>query len=189
MGTLKLNGYKENHPDLFYLFLDEFQRYADISRVLKNICDHHDNIRIYASGSSSLAISSRVQESLAGRKQIVNIYPLGFSEFLLFKKQPDLIEKLENISLISSKQIHKLLPEAYRLLEEFMRYGGYPEVVLSTEKEKKEILSSIFDLYVSKDLVDYLRTDKIRNAKMLIQLLAVNNGGDKIRQPGQIIGD
>ena len=67
INTLKLNGYKTSQKKPYILFLDEFQRYADISRVLKNIYDHHSNIKIYASGSSSLAINEQVQESLAGR--------------------------------------------------------------------------------------------------------------------------
>jgi uncharacterized protein len=35
LNTLKLNGYKSNHEQRFYLFLDEFQRYSDISLVQK----------------------------------------------------------------------------------------------------------------------------------------------------------
>ena len=58
INTLKLNGYQTAQPELFILFLDEFQRYSDISRVLKSVCDHHHNIKVYASGSSSLAINN-----------------------------------------------------------------------------------------------------------------------------------
>ncbi len=176
IGTLTINGYTQENSGMFYLFLDEFQRYADISLVLKNLYDHHKNIKIYASGSSSLVINGRVQESLAGRKRMVRIYPLNFTEFLLFKGETELNEKLEKISEIASREIHKLIPEAYQRLEEFMIFGGYPEVVLSEQREKREILSSIFDLYVSKDLVDYLNIEKLKSAKTLIQLLSVNNG-------------
>lgn len=178
LNTLKLNGFDEKQEPLFYLFLDEFQRYADISMILKNLYDHHNNIKVYASGSSSLVINSRLQDSLAGRKNIVNIYPLSFSEFLLFKKQNSLIEKLRHLDGIVSKNMVELLPEAYKLLDEFMTYGGYPEVVLTGQTQKRQILSSIFDLYVSKDLVGYLKLEKIRNVKAMIQLLAINNGGE-----------
>lgn len=178
LNTLKLNGFDEKQERGFYLFLDEFQRYADISMILKNLYDHHKNIKVYASGSSSLVINSRLQDSLAGRKNIVNIYPLNFSEFLLFKRQENLIEKLQKLTDILSENMAGLLPEAYELLDEFMTFGGYPEVVLSGQKKKKQTLSSIFDLYVSKDLVDYLKVDNIRNVKTMIQLLAVNNGSE-----------
>jgi predicted AAA+ superfamily ATPase len=70
-----------------------------------------------------------------------------------------------------------------------MIFGGYPEVALTTPHERQEVFSSIFDLYVKKDLVDYLKMEKIRNAKFLIQALAVNNGCEtKYNEFGQITG-
>lgn len=41
----------------FYLFLDEFQKYADFSFILKNIYDILKNVKIYAPGSSSIKIN------------------------------------------------------------------------------------------------------------------------------------
>src|SRR3989338_10329402 len=38
-NTLKLAGYDESQKDFFYLFLDEFQRYKDLSIVMKNVYD------------------------------------------------------------------------------------------------------------------------------------------------------
>ncbi|MDR0282826.1 MAG: AAA family ATPase [Candidatus Peribacteria bacterium] len=52
---------------------------------MKNLYDNHKNIKIVASGSSSLTIKNNIQETLAGRKRIINIFPLNFEEFLLFK--------------------------------------------------------------------------------------------------------
>ena len=54
-----------------------------------------------------------------------------------------------------------------------MVFGGYPEVALKQTKEEKIIvLESIFDLYVKKDLIDYLKIDKILGAKKLIEFLS-----------------
>ena len=58
----------------------------------------------------------------------------------------------------------------------FMVFGGYPEVALVNNEEKREVLRSIFDLYVKKDLVDFLKIERIKNAKTLIQRLAVKHG-------------
>ena len=177
INTLKLNGYQGVGGDeLFILFLDEFQRYTDISRVLKNLSDHHPDIKIYASGSSSLAINEQIQESLAGRKRVFRIYPLNFREYLHFIEQPDLIQKLDNLPNLKSDRLFELIPEAFRELERFMIYGGYPEVALVPDNEKQEVLASIFDLYVKKDLVDFLKVDRIQHAKALIRRLAVHHG-------------
>lgn len=171
--TLSLQGYDENDyvskNKIFYLFIDEFQKYADLSKILKNVYDNHANIKIYASGSSSITIKSTIQESLAGRKYLHEIYPLDFEEFLMFK-QIDL-DKFRKLQLFDGT-----LPvaEYKNLIEEFMRYGGYPEVVLSDNKE--DIISSIFDTFIKKDLVDYLNVRDIIGVKKLIQYVAINNG-------------
>lgn len=176
LNVLKFNGYQSKHNQRFYLFLDEFQRYSDISLILKNLADHNPDVKVFASGSSSLAINERVQESLAGRKRIVRVYPLSFTEYLEFTDQIDLMEKISNISGVKSKNLKTLIPEIFTEFEKFMIYGGYPEVAQVQDQEKKEALASIFDLYVKKDLVDFLAWERIKHAKTLIQHLAVNHG-------------
>lgn len=176
INTLKLKGYDTDQSEFFFLFLDEFQRYSDISRGLKAVCDHHPNVKIYASGSSSLAINEQIQESLAGRKRILRIYPLGFREYLHFTERDDLLVQLGNLSKVNADNLPSLIPDAYRELERFLVYGGYPEVALTKDPEKSDVLASIFDLYVKKDLVDFLNVDRIQQAKTLIRHLAVNHG-------------
>lgn len=174
VNTLKLAGYEENQPDFFYLFLDEFQRYTNLSMVMKNVYDSFDNIKIYASGSSSLTIKDQIQESLAGRKIITILHPLDFEEFLWFKESEI---NVKNTQKLSGENLHHSTLSLFELLKEFILFGGYPEVVLKkTKPEKQEVLQSIFDLYVKKDLVEYLHLEKILPVKKLIEFLAINNG-------------
>lgn len=189
LNTLRLNGFQPERIERFFLFLDEFQRYADISRGLKTVCDHHPNVKIYASGSSSLAINEQIQESLAGRKRIVRIYPLNFREYLHFIDRDELMARLETLSSVESDNLVGLIPEAFRELERFLVFGGYPEVALSPDAEKPEVLASIFDLYVKKDLVDFLKIDRIQHAKTLIRQLAINHGQEtRYSQLAQVAG-
>ena len=144
---------------------------------MKNVYDNCTNIKIYASGSSSLSIKNQIQESLAGRKQIKEIFPLDFEEFLVFKQEEKSLANLKCISTLKGNQLDSTTKELYVLLDEFLIFGGYPEVALkSTREEKVAVLDSIFDLYVKKDLVDYLKMDKILPMKKLIEFLAVNHG-------------
>lgn len=176
IDTLKLKGYREEQKDMFFVFLDEFQRYADLTLIMKNIYDHHDNIKIYASGSSSLTIKNSIQESLAGRKYITYIYPLSFEEFLLFKERHEFVEVLKRLKNLKTKEYFKLIPEIKPLFEEFLIFGGYPKVVLADIKEKKQKLRAILDIYIRKELVDFVNIEKIAGCKALMDILAVNNG-------------
>jgi uncharacterized protein len=175
LNYLKLNGYEEKQKEFFYLFFDEFQRYTDVSILMKNIYDNTDNIKVYATGSSSLQIKNSIQESLAGRKKIHYLYPLDFEEYLWFKEDEEAIKYYNNMPKVQGENI--VIGKLKLFLEEFMIYGGYPAVVLAeTPKEKKEKLNNIFDLYVKKELIEYLAIKKILGAKKVIEYLAINNG-------------
>ena len=177
INTLKIEGYKESSKKFFYVFLDEFQNYANITKIIKNVYDNHNNIKIFATGSSSLNIKTAIQESLAGRKIINYIYPLSFEEFLIFKEREEIVSKIKIIETIKSKNYFSLIPEIELLFEEFLIFGAYPEIALLNNRDAKvEALTNIFDLYVRKDLINYLKIEKIQNTKTLISLLAVNNG-------------
>ncbi len=175
INFILLEGYDKSTISFFYLFLDEFQRYPGFSKILKNIIDNHDNIKIYATGSSSLKIKDEIQESLAGRKNIHHLFPLDFEEFIIFKNDKTGLKYLENVNRLSGRDLN--IPLLYQYLTEFMIYGSYPEVVLAPKPDDKiKILNSIFDLYVKKDLVEYLNISKILNVKRVIEILSVNHG-------------
>lgn len=177
MNTLKTNGYAEEQKEKFYVFLDEFQKHPSLVAIMKNVYDSFNNIKIYASGSSSLAIKSQIQESLAGRKKVHEIHPLDFEEFIYFKQDNILSEQLKNAAGLKGDKLSIVLKELSSALHEFLIFGGYPEVVLKDKKQEKiDILESIFDLYVKKDLVDFLKVEKILHVKKLIEFLAVNHG-------------
>jgi hypothetical protein len=177
INTLKLNGYKEDQKEFFHLFLDEFQRYIPLAKIMKNVYDSFSNIKIYASGSSSIAIKDQVQESLAGRKRIIELYPLDFEEFVWSKQDKKLNDNLANAKKLKGENLSQVTKELNQALQEFLIFGGYPEVVLKSKKEEKiEVLQSIFDLYVRKDLIDYMKIEKILTVKKLIEFLSLNNG-------------
>jgi len=176
VNTLKANDYDEKQEECFYLFLDEFQKYPSLPKIMKNVYDNLENVKIYASGSSSLTIKDQIQESLAGRKKIIELFPLDFEEFLWFKNEM-LSKNLKNLVKLKGESLDKAIKEFDIFLREFLIFGGYPETALKKSKEeKKEVLESIFDLYVKKDLVEYLKIEKILEVKKLIEFLSVNNG-------------
>jgi predicted AAA+ superfamily ATPase len=62
-------------------------------------------------------------------------------------------------------------------LEEFLLFGGYPAVVLEQKREEKQkILGDIFDLFIKKDLGEYLKIEKVKTMSDILKFLAVNNG-------------
>ncbi|HED05568.1 MAG TPA: ATP-binding protein [Ignavibacteria bacterium] len=175
LDFLYLNGYEEK-GNTFYCFVDEFQKVKSIGNVFKNLYDNYPNIKIIASGSSSLSIKNNIKESLAGRKFIFEIFPLDFEEFLIFKGGKDIKEIYENIHKLKQPEI-KMPAKFERILDEFLTFGGYPEVVLADGTDnKKQILKSIFDLYLEKDIIGFSKIENFPAFKKLVEILAVQNG-------------
>jgi len=125
----------EKHKKV-YLFLDEIQRFEEWEKNIRGIYDEFKGkIKIFVSGSSANLLSKDYGELLTGRHLTSKIYPLGFDEFLKFKK----------VNIKSSPIKIKIL------LKNYLKFGGFPEVVLSDEKE--ELIRQLFSDVLSKDVM------------------------------------
>ena len=142
------------------VFIDEIQYLQDPSSFLKLIVDHHPEIQLIVSGSSSFNIKSKFSDSLVGRTVNFEIFPLSFSEFLRFKK-------------INNSMTDKLLS----LYNEYMAYGGYPKIVLDDDIKHKEIyLQQIIDTYIRKDISDLANVKDTKKFNDLLKVLASFSG-------------
>ncbi len=143
--------------------IDEVQLLPGIVSVIKYLYDSY-SIKFIITGSSSYYIKNLFSESLSGRKRVFELYTLCFSEFLLFK----------NVNYTSSNSFSKnFIPAEYERLkkhyDEFIRYGGFPEVVISKSiANKKDIVNDILNSYLN---IDIKNIADIRNQKNLHQLL------------------
>lgn len=165
-----------------FVFLDEIQYLDNPANLLKLIYDHHPNIKLIISGSSSLHIKQKFTDSLAGRKIIFELSPFNFREFLRGRNNE--LHNLRNnwdnfIETIRTRKINTLIAAfAERFLpflEEYIVWGGYPQVVLSNQTDKKEsILQDIYQSYISKDIKDIGKIENITGYNNLIIMLASN---------------
>jgi len=171
---LKFKNFDLSAP--IVLFVDEFQYCKNAERIFKNIYDEFDNIKIIASGSSSMEIKDKIQESLAWRKRIFYVYPLDLEEFISWKfmlknQTNDLISFKKFLDIKSDLKI--IAKEYFDYLYEFMVFWWYPKTVLKVNKQ--EVLEDIFDLYLKKDILNFLNIKNIDWFKKIITYLAINN--------------
>lgn len=132
-----------------FIFIDEIQYLNNPSNFLKYIYDEYkEKIKLIVSGSSAFYIDRKFKDSLAGRKKIFNVSTLSFGEFLRFKKEEALSQK--DFSALSLEEENK----ANLYFREFMIYGGYPRVVLSSREEKEEIIKEMAYSYIKKDIYE-----------------------------------
>jgi len=77
--------YLKTTEDKQYVFIDEIQYLDNPSNFLKILVDECPNIKIFTTGSASLEIKRKIQDSMVGRVLYFQLYPLNFTEFLEFK--------------------------------------------------------------------------------------------------------
>ncbi len=150
-----------------YLAIDEIQLLPEITSVIKYLYDHY-NIKFLVTGSSSYYLKNLFSESLAGRKQIFELYPLDFGEFLTFKQVP-----YKSADFIESKFNPHEYERLHEYYEEFIEYGGFPEVVLLNSIEQKTaMLSDIISSYIDIDIKTLSDFRRVSNIYKLIKMLA-----------------
>ncbi len=139
--------YKKSVSDILYLFLDEVTSKDNFEQELKSFYDS-ENIKIIC--SSSIATLMRDKKAyLTGRTRTIEIMPLNFQEFLIFKKA-------------EIKKSDRAILEGY--FKDYLKIGGIPYYVLT---EDREYLNELVQSIIYKDIIAY---HKVTNEKVIKEL-------------------
>jgi predicted AAA+ superfamily ATPase len=137
------------------IFIDEAQRIPEIGINLKLMADNLPNLRIIATGSSSLHLASKTREPLTGRAWTHTLYPIAFSELAHHHNGFELTD---------------MLPE--RLI-----YGSYPDIFhMDGKEEKRDYLRNLTASYLYKDILEISNIRHSRKLQDLLRLLAFQIG-------------
>jgi predicted AAA+ superfamily ATPase len=159
--------------DKILIGVDEFYVSNSVFKMFKLIRDHHQNVRVIASGSSAVEVKANIEESLAGRVRVIDVFPLSFDESLLFKKNPFLQQLKEEKFVPSELLILNLEKE----IKDMVIYGGYPKVnLLKTSTDRIEEIYDIYSTYIQKDIRALLKDDNVIKFSKMIKLLAAQSG-------------
>ena len=153
--------YPDNKKEQVYLFLDEIQVVPQWELFIRRIYDK-ENIRLYLSGSSSKLLSSEIATSLRGRTITVEMFPLSFVEYLSFKNvTPD----------IYSSQWR---PKIINLLDNYLLYGGFPELTKQPKELYLPTLSEYFNMILYRDLIERYNIANRSLLKIFLRYCAKN---------------
>lgn len=156
-----LDAYLELYPDntggKTYFFLDEIQEVPLWDKFVRRLSEQPD-FQLFLTGSSSKLFSVEISTALRGRTLSYFLMPFSFKEFLRANEF-----KIEN-NLEYSSSRHK----AKKLFQEYMKFGGFPEIFNKEDGLKIQILQGYFDLIFYKDIVDRY---KIRNFTLMKNIM------------------
>lgn len=122
-----------------WVFLDEVQRLPGWERWVRARMER-DGAKVFVTGSSSALLSRELGTLLTGRHVSFRIFPLSFREYLSFHGIPI------PAGIAST-------PTLEHALLDYLRWGGFPEVVLSVDPERKmALLKQYLDDILFKDV-------------------------------------
>ena len=131
------------------IVLDEIHRLDNPSELLKLAADHHPQVKIIATGSSTLGASAKFKDTLTGRKNEIWLPPLLFQDLELFG---------------NTDVRHRFL------------FGGLPSFFVAKELPEKHF-QEWGDAYWAKDIQDIFSVGKRFAFQKFTELLLANSGG------------
>ncbi|MEI7729585.1 MAG: ATP-binding protein [Verrucomicrobiota bacterium] len=156
---LILRAHEELYPAVMgrkkFLFFDEVQSVPAWETYVRRLHDTED-VCLFVTGSSSHLLSRELATGLRGRSVSYEVFPLSFVEFLKFRGLTH-----EPYSRSSESRMASAL-------EEYLKTGGLPEVVLADEALRPRILKEYVDLVFYRDLVERY---KVANPLVMRRLL------------------
>lgn len=138
----------------YYVLLDEVQLVSEFEDVLNSFLKLA-NIDVYVTGSNAKFLSKDVITEFRGRGDEINVRPLSFEEFISVKDGT---------------------PE--QLLNEYLTYGGLPQVVLTSDIVKKaDYLRQLFINTYIRDIKERYGIKDDADLEELIDVVASTVGG------------
>ena len=153
-----------------FVFFDEVQKVVDWESKVKVLYDLHPNLKIFLSGSASLSLKKKSAESLAGRITELFVRPLSFAEFLEWRGgkidagRPELFKK-----------------EAVPMLMDYLRKGGFPEIVGEENDEviRNYVKNAVLEKILYKDIPEEFSLKDLELLRVLLELF--------VKEPGMIV--
>ncbi len=131
------------------IVLDEIHRLGNPSEILKIGADHYPDVRILATGSSTLGASSRFRDTLSGRKRTVWLTPMTLADLRAFDRDD---------------------------LEHRLHRGGLPPFFLAQSVPESEYQDWL-DSYWAKDIQELFRLERRTSFQRLFELVVAQSGG------------
>jgi len=134
---------KEINPNIKYILLDEVQNVSGWELFVNRL--KRLGYIIFITGSNSHLLSRELATHLTGRHTVIELFPFSFREFLDYRNKK---YKMED-TFIAEKR-----GEIKNLFTEYLKYGGFPEVLkMESKKAKIKYLKDLYEQIITKDVI------------------------------------
>ncbi len=152
--------------------LDEIQKAPDLFPAIKIAVDRNRTPgRFLLTGSANVLTLPRLSESLAGRMEIIPLFPFSSGELAGTRER--FVTRLFDGTIAKTKFTAMTQDLAARLTR-----GGYPEAVQRTDDDRRSAwFASYISTILQRDVRDLARVDALHQLPNLLKLLAARTAG------------
>ncbi|MEW6528708.1 MAG: ATP-binding protein [Candidatus Micrarchaeota archaeon] len=133
-----------NPKEKGFLFLDEIHKITGWERFVRGLHERGD-AKFVVSGSTSSLLSEEYGTLLTGRHLDLKVFPLSFKEFLIFRK---IVPPSTREEFLAREE------EMLFYLQDYLKTGGFPEVVLAPPEIGKRLLETYFRDIITRDIAN-----------------------------------
>lgn len=153
------------------IVIDEIQRVPELFLVIKKMIDENrEPGKFILTGSANILTLPKLSDSLAGRMEIINMFPLSQGEISDVKE--DFIDKSFNCGIFSNDYECDYVDIIEKIIN-----GGYPEVLSRANvKRKSAWFSSYITALLQRDIRDLSAIEGLRELPVLLSMLATRAG-------------
>lgn len=176
---LTAQQWQKNFPEAI---IDEIQKEPQLVESIKSVYDQYPEPRYILLGSSQIMLLKKIKESLAGRVNIIELFPLTFPEMLTKSWKDNVVPSFFQ-QLISGEK-PELLPflldknhaAKMGVYEHHLKFGGYPALsgTSVTEFEKYDWLKNFVKTYLERDIRDLADFQNLEPFTKTQKLMAIN---------------
>ena len=157
--------------DLNRAIIDEVQLAPDLLRAIKVSVDEDQRPgRFLLTGSANILTIPKVSESLAGRMELIQLFPLSRGEII--GHRPTFLQKAFSGQLATSPETLKGLDLMHTVL-----IGGYPEMVRRTEAARRKAWATAYvNSLIQRDVREIANIQRLELMPTLVNVLAQYSG-------------
>lgn len=154
------------------LIIDEAQRIPQLFLAIKQLVDRNRQPgQFLLTGSANIFMIPKISESLAGRMEIITLWPFSCDE-LLQKKSTF----IDDLFLNKLPKVNDDKLSSHTIIT-MMTNGGYPEIQkIASTKRKNAWFNAYITTILQRDINDISRIEGIQELPRLLSLVAARSG-------------
>lgn len=152
------------------VIIDEIQRAPELFLTIKKSVDEDRKPgRFLLTGSANVLLVPQMADSMVGRMQRINLFPLARAE--IYGVKPTFFDSLFSGNIPKPKY-----PVIGGDLVKLVMTGGYPDAIVLNEKQRRKWTNSYLELTLTRDLREIATLEKLTSLPDFVEILAAYSG-------------